>query len=75
MTLGSPRRAFLPRFSAEYSLVGFAVLHVYSELRGGIDVRLARWPLAAAVPAAAAGGMLLFFLWPSQYRPFIYFQF
>ena len=62
-------------FSTSLLVAGFLSLHLYSQLRGGIDTKLARLPLTVTVPVAIAGGMVLFLLWPSAERPFIYFQF
>jgi alginate O-acetyltransferase complex protein AlgI len=53
----------------------FMLIHLASEIWGGLDVHLARLPLPLAATACVLIGVVLFILWPSQAAPFIYFQF
>ena len=56
-------------------IAAFLFLHIWSQWRGGLDVRLARARWGVAVVAAYIAGAVLLFLWPMAEEPFIYFQF
>jgi hypothetical protein len=65
----------LSPFSTLLTLAVFFALHIYSNVRGGVDVHLARMrPVTAAVLCVLIGA-ILFMLWPTNDAPFIYFQF
>jgi alginate O-acetyltransferase complex protein AlgI len=65
----------LSPFATILLLGGFLLIHIASELWGGLDEHLARVPLPVAAAACVVIGALLFILWPPAARPFIYFQF
>jgi alginate O-acetyltransferase complex protein AlgI len=65
----------LSPFATILLLSGFLLIHIASELWGGLDEHLARVPLPVAAVACVLIGALLFILWPPAARPFIYFQF
>ncbi|HWW62789.1 MAG TPA: MBOAT family O-acyltransferase [Thermoanaerobaculia bacterium] len=56
-------------------IAAFLATHAWSNMRGDLDVRIARLPLAAALPAAIAIGAVFLYFWPPARAPFIYFQF
>ena len=56
-------------------IIIFMLIHLGSEIWGGLDVHLARLPLPVAATACVLIGVVLFILWPSPAAPFIYFQF
>lgn len=62
-------------FSTILILSIFYFIHVFSHLRQGLDIRLAKMPLRIVCPICLAIGIVLFFLWPTTSIPFIYFQF
>ncbi len=62
-------------FSTLLILGGFLAVHTFSYFTGGIEYfleRQAKWKLAIILFLT---GSMLFFFWPTQESPFIYFQF
>lgn len=62
-------------FSTVLILVGFYLVHLFSQMKNGFDIWLARMPLRTACAVCVLIGFVLFFLWPTKTVPFIYFQF
>lgn len=62
-------------FATVLLLAAFLIIHIFSELKGGLDEHLARMPLPVAATACVIIGVVLFILWPPSATPFIYFQF
>jgi hypothetical protein len=55
-------------------LLAFLLVHFLPRRRSW-DETFARMPLWLSCPACALVGMSLYFLWPLQEVPFVYFQF
>jgi alginate O-acetyltransferase complex protein AlgI len=62
-------------FATVLLITVFVVIHLCSEIWGGLDQHLARLPLLVAAIACVIIGAVLFILWPPTITPFIYFQF